>query len=83
MNISQLNEYLAAAMNILPHTGTKPTIVMNKAKYIRTVVGYWIVNDVRQIYIYMKIPPLNLLVWGSLRLAPNYVMNSYSYDVCS
>jgi len=39
-------------------------------KYIRQIDEY---------YIYMKNPPFNSLVWGSLRLAPNLII----HQVCS
>ena len=60
-------------MNILPHTGTKPTIVRNNAKYIRTVAGYRIVNDVRQIYIYIyESSTVELTGVGLAQARPNY-----------
>ena len=65
-------------MNILPHTGTKPTIVRNNAKYIRTAAGYQIVNDVRQIYIYIYIYENSTVELASVGLAqarPNYIQN--------
>ena len=78
-------------MNILPHTGTKPTIVTNKAKYIRTAAGCWIVNDLRQIYIYIYIyiiyenSTVELASVGLTQARPKYfitLVSMHSYCTC-
>ena len=48
---------------------------MFRVKRVSTCI-YGTTYDRYIIYIYMKIPPFDLLVWGSLRLAPitNYIV---------